>query len=359
MTEDTISGILDFSKRPLIISGPCSAETEKQVMDTAKGLKDLDKVDLFRAGIWKPRTYPGSFEGVGEVGFPWLKRVKEEYGFPLTVEVAKAKHVELCLENDIDVLWIGARSTTNPFVVQEIADAISGVDIPVMVKNPINPDIALWLGAIERLLKSGASRVAAIHRGFSNLGEKYYRNSPQWQIAIEFRRQFPDIPLICDPSHICGRRETIFEVSQKAIDLRYDGLMIESHIDPDHAWSDASQQLTPPAFGALMDRLTYRTEHMDDPPIQNELEMLRNNIDNIDETIIRLLANRMEISRKIGHYKKENSVTIFQSKRWNEIINRCVKLAIQEDLSEEFIINYIKAVHDESIDQQENIMNED
>lgn len=359
MIKDSKPGIIDFSKRPLIIAGPCSAETEEQVLSTAAGLHPLGLVDIFRAGIWKPRTYPGSFEGVGEIGFPWLKKVREEYGFPVTVEVANARHIELCLENEIDVLWIGARSTTNPFVVQEIANALRGVDIPVMVKNPINPDIALWLGSIERLLNVGITDVAAIHRGFSNLGEKYYRNRPQWQIAIEFRRQFPDVPLICDPSHICGRREILFEVSQKALDLRYDGLMIESHIDPDHAWSDASQQLTPEDFGSMIHRLTFRTEHSDDPPIQNELEMLRNNIDHIDETIIHLLANRMEISRKIGHYKKKNNVTIFQSKRWNEIINRSLELAKKGKLSEEFIIDYIKAVHDESIDQQENIMKEE
>lgn len=349
-------GIFHIKDQPLIIAGPCSAETEEQVLETAIRLKKTGKIDILRAGIWKPRTSPGSFEGVGAKGLPWLVEAKKQTGIPTTVEVANAKHVELCLEFDIDVLWIGARTTVNPFAVQEIADALRGIDIPVMVKNPINPDLALWLGSVERIKKAGIKNIAAIHRGFSNLAEKYYRNRPQWQIAIEFMRQSPDIPLICDPSHICGRRDILKDVSQKALDLDYDGLMIESHITPDDAWSDAAQQITPEALGSMLDSLIVREDYQDNAPIQTQLEYLRKEIDNIDDELVDLLNNRMKIAREIGLYKKENNITILQSKRWNEIINRVRAKAEQFRLGDDFVLRYLHAIHDESINQQEQVM---
>jgi len=347
---------LTKNKRPIVIAGPCSAETEEQVIETAKRLKKTGKSDIYRAGIWKPRTSPGSFEGVGTKGLPWLQKVKEITGFPTTVEVAKASHVELCLEFGIDILWIGARTTVNPFAVQEIADALRGVDIPVLVKNPINPDLALWNGSVQRIRKAGIKEVGAIHRGFSNLGEKYYRNRPQWQIAIEFMRQNPDMPMICDPSHICGRRDILQDVGQKAMDLDFDGLMIESHIDPDNAWSDAKQQITPEVFGTMVTDMKLRHDHEDNPKLQSKLDQMREVIDHIDEEILNSLSNRMAIARDIGAYKKENNMTIYQDKRWNEIIDKSKAQAQKSGLSVEFILKYISAVHDESINQQDIIM---
>ena len=346
-------------QRPFVISGPCSAETEEQVLQTAEELKSLGGINLFRAGIWKPRTRPDSFEGVGAIGLPWLQKVKEQFGFKVTTEVAKAKHVELCLEHDIDVLWIGARSTVNPFVVQEIAEALKGTDIPVMIKNPINPDLALWLGAVERLQKMGLTNLAVIHRGFSNLSENYYRNTPQWQIAIEFISHYPEIPIICDPSHICGRRDILFDVSQKALDLGYHGLMIESHIDPNNAWSDSAQQITPDQLKIFLNDLVYRETHANDSVVQNELVRLRDKIDSIDDSIIQLIVDRMLIAKDIGIYKKEHNMTIFQAKRWAEILKRMHILAEKGGLSDAFITEYIKAIHDESIDQQERVMKDD
>ncbi|NNL90937.1 MAG: bifunctional 3-deoxy-7-phosphoheptulonate synthase/chorismate mutase type II [Saprospiraceae bacterium] len=347
---------LTKDKRPIVIAGPCSAETEEQVLETAVRLKKTGKSDIFRAGIWKPRTSPGSFEGVGTKGLPWLQKVKEQTGFPVTVEVAKASHVELCLEFNVDILWIGARTTVNPFAVQEIADALKGVDIPVLIKNPINPDLALWNGSIERIKKAGVKEVGAIHRGFSNLGEKYYRNRPQWQIAIEFMRLNPDLPMICDPSHICGRRDILQDVGQKAMDLDFDGLMIESHIDPDNAWSDAKQQITPEVFGKMITEMKLRHDFEDNPRLQSKLEQLRETIDHIDEEILNALSNRMTIVREIGQYKKDNNMTIYQDKRWNEIIEKSKEQASKSGLSDAFIIKYISSVHDESIDQQAKIM---
>ena len=349
---------LTRTKRPIVIAGPCSAETEDQVLDTGRRLFKTGKVDIYRAGIWKPRTRPNSFEGVGAKGLPWLQKVKELTGFPLTVEVAKASHVDLCLEFGIDILWIGARTTVNPFAVQEIADALRGVDIPVLVKNPINPDLALWLGAVERMEKVGIKEIGAIHRGFSNLGEKFYRNRPQWQIALNFRRKRPDLPMINDPSHICGRRDILQEVGQKAMDLNFDGLMIESHIDPDNAWSDAKQQITPEVLGKMITEMKLRFDHEDDLPIQSQLEYLRQEINHIDDELINLFSNRMSIARKIGTYKKENNMTILQEKRWNEIIEKSKMQAHAKGLSEAFIIRMINAIHDESIDQQEKIFKE-
>ena len=341
--------------RPLIIAGPCSVESETQLMETAIRLKNTGSVDMIRGGIWKPRTRPNSFEGVGAIGLPWMKKVKERPGLPVTTEVAKASHVELCLEFDIDVLWIGARTTVNPFAVQEIADALKGVDIPVMVKNPINPDLALWLGAVERLQKVGLNKLGAIHRGFSFSGEKYYRNRPQWQYPIDFKQAMPEIPMINDPSHICGRRDILQKVSQKAMDLNFDGLMIESHITPDEAWSDAKQQITPKVFGELIKNLILREYDPSNTPQRTEMEKLRKQINLIDDELINLLSSRMAVARSIGEYKKENNITILQSDRWKLIQDRYRHMAKVHDLSEDFIIRFIKSVHDESINQQEKI----
>lgn len=342
-------------KRPVVIAGPCSAETEEQVLETAKRLKATGKMDIFRAGIWKPRTRPNSFEGVGVTGLPWMKRVKEEVGLPTTVEVANAKHVELCLAFGIDILWIGARTTVNPFAVQEIAESLRGVDIPIMVKNPINPDLALWMGGIERLAQVGVKEIGAIHRGFSNLGEKFYRNRPQWQIALEFMRKMPEIPIYCDPSHICGRRDILQEVSQKAMDLDFNGLMIETHIDPDNAWSDAKQQITPETFGTMVTEMVLREDYEDNPVLQSKLDYMRQEIDHIDDELVNLLSNRMKVARDIGEYKKENNMTILQQKRWNDILEKAKVVSNERGLSEGFIIKFINAIHEESINQQEEI----
>lgn len=343
------------AKRPLLIAGPCSVESEEQLLSTAKKLKATGRVDIIRGGIWKPRTRPNSFEGVGAIGLPWMKKVKEETGLPVTTEVAKASHVKLALEFGIDILWIGARTTVNPFAVQEIADALRGVDIPVMVKNPINPDLGLWLGAVERLQKAGLNRIAAIHRGFSFSGEKYYRNRPQWQYAIDFKTEMPNVPMINDPSHICGRRDILAKVSQKAMDLNMDGLMIESHINPDEAWSDAKQQITPEVYGKMIENLILRDYNPKDNPQRTELEKLRKEINLIDDELMTLLSSRMAIARNIGAYKKENNVTILQSARWQEILEKYKQKAKSHDLSDEFITRFIKAVHDESINQQEQV----
>lgn len=345
------------SKKPLVIAGPCSAETEEQVMQSCTRLFRTGKVDMLRAGIWKPRTRPGSFEGVGAKGLPWMQKVKELLGLPVTVEVAKASHVELCLEFGIDVLWVGARTTVNPFAMQEIADALRGVDIPVMVKNPINPDLALWMGGCERLQKAGITELGAIHRGFSNTSEKVFRNKPQWQIPIEFKRLNPEIPMICDPSHICGRRDLLQDISQKAMDLNFDGLMIESHIDPDNAWSDAAQQITPEVLGQLIEDLVLREYDPENVPEKDKLAQLRSQIDLVDDELINLLSSRMNIARDIGKFKKENNITILQSARWNDILDKYIAKAKKADLSEDFITKIIKSVHDESINQQENIIN--
>ncbi len=346
---------LTKEKKPIVIAGPCSAETEEQVLETGRRIFKTGKVDIFRAGIWKPRTRPGSFEGVGVKGLPWCQKVKALTGMPITVEVAKASHIDACLAFDIDILWIGARTTVNPFAVQELADALKGVDIPVLVKNPINPDLALWLGAIERFQKSGIKEIGAIHRGFSNLGEKYYRNRPQWQIPLEFMRRMPDIPMINDPSHICGRRDILQEVGQKAMDLDFDGLMIESHIDPDNALSDAKQQITPEVLGQMITDMVLREDYEDEPIKQSEIQYLRQEINSIDDELINLLSNRMKVVREIGAYKKNNNMTILQQKRWNDIIEKSKIQAAKSGLSEEFIIKFINAIHNESIDQQEQV----
>jgi chorismate mutase len=344
------------AKKPLLIAGPCSAETETQVIETAQRLKATGQIDILRAGIWKPRTRPGAFEGVGAKGLPWLQKAKEITGLPVAVEVAKASHVALCLEFGVDVMWIGARTTVNPFAVQEIADALKGIDIPVLLKNPINPDLALWLGGMERLQNAGLRQLAAIHRGFSNAGEKIYRNRPQWQIAIDFKTAMPDIPMINDPSHICGRRDLLARVAQKAMDLDFDGLIIESHITPDQAWSDAAQQITPEVYGQLINDLIIRQLDPSTMTEKTKLDRLRKDIDMIDEELMGMLASRMKIAREIGQYKKENNMTILQKSRWQEVLEKYLERGVQNGLSEEFITKFIKSIHDESIDQQSKVM---
>jgi len=344
------------NKKPLIIAGPCSAESEDQIMTTATALAKQN-VDLFRAGIWKPRTRPNSFEGVGVVGLKWLKKVKQETGLRTTTEVAKAAHVYECLKHGIDALWIGARTTVNPFAVQEIADALEGTDIPVMVKNPINPDLNLWIGGIERIYKAGITRIAVIHRGFSAYGETKYRNIPRWQIPIELKRRYPDLMVICDNSHICGRRDILGEVAQEAYDLNFDGLMTETHPDPDEAWSDAKQQITPAVFADLVAGLKLRSAGSADAAVEADLNGMREKINHIDAELIKLLGDRMKVAQNIGNYKKDNNVSILQPTRWEEILKKATADGANNGLSEDFISVYLKAVHQESINHQTKIMN--
>ncbi len=345
-------------KKPLIISGPCSAETEEQVLATALALAKTGKVDVLRAGIWKPRTRPGSFEGIGPKGLPWLQKAKELTGMPTTVEVATAKQVEDALHFGVDILWIGARTTVNPFSVQDVADALKGVKIPVLIKNPINPDLELWIGAVERIQKAGIEKVGLIHRGFSSYGNTEYRNAPMWHLAIELKRRHPELPMICDPSHISGRRDILQAVSQEAIDLDYDGLMLETHVDPDNAWSDAKQQITPEKFGELLSNITWRHERTDQKEFNTALEKLRNQINGIDDEIMLLLGNRMKIAEKIGQYKKENNITILQTNRWNEILDRGIRAGEKLGLTKDFVLKYFDAVHLESINRQNKVMND-
>ena len=341
---------------PLVVAGPCSAETEDQVLKIAHELKDSD-VNYFRAGIWKPRTRPGNFEGVGALGLKWLQKVKAETGMKTATEVANAAHVKLALEHDIDLLWIGARSTVSPFIVQEIADALEGTDKIVLVKNPVNPDLALWLGGIERLYSADIKNLGVIHRGFSTYEKTRYRNNPEWQIAIELQNRFPDLPLICDPSHITGKRDMIFEVSQTALDLNFNGLMIETHVDPDNAWSDAAQQVTPDTLIQMMEDLKIRKETDTEAEYRNSLNTLRTQIDVIDHQLIDILGKRMKIADAIGALKKDKNVAVLQSKRWNEILGKMILEGEQNKLSEEFILRVFKAIHQESINHQEKIMN--
>jgi chorismate mutase len=345
-----------WNKRPLIISGPCSAETEEQVLETARRLAATGKVNMLRAGIWKPRTKPGLFEGIGTKGLPWLLKAKQETGLPTTVEVATAKHVQDALQFDVDVLWIGARTTVNPFSVQEVADALKGVDIPVLIKNPINPDLELWSGAIERLQKAGLTDIGMIHRGFSSYGNTQFRNAPMWHLPIEMKRRFPEMLLVCDPSHICGNRTMLQDVSQKSIDLDFGGLMIESHIDPDNAWSDAKQQITPERLSEMLGDLVWREENISTQEFITALATLREQINHIDDELLTLIGQRMKIADKIGQYKRDNNVTILQTNRWNEILDRAVAKGESLGLSKEFIIRYFDAVHLESISHQNKIM---
>lgn len=341
-------------RRPLVVSGPCSAETEEQVMTTAKGLARVG-IKIFRAGIWKPRTKPGGFEGVGAPGLQWLKRVKEETGMYVATEVATREHVFESLEAGVDVLWVGARTAVNPFAMQDVADALRGVDIPIFVKNPVNPDLELWVGAILRLYGAGIRRIAAIHRGFSSYEKKIYRNLPLWHIPIELRRRMPDLPVICDPSHIGGKRELIAPLCQQAMDLNFNGLIIESHCNPDEAWSDASQQITPEELDDVLNHLVIR----DSTQTTESLAELRRQIDGVDESLLELLARRMRISREIGVYKKEHHMPILQTPRYGEILEKRTKAGAALDLHPDFVQAVLKKIHEESVRQQMIIMNKE
>jgi chorismate mutase len=340
-------------QRPIIIAGPCSAETEEQVMTTARELAS-NGIKIFRAGIWKPRTKPGGFEGICVEGLSWLKKVKEETGMLVATEVATKDHVFEALKAGVDILWIGARTTVNPFAVQEIADALKGVDKPVLVKNPVNPDLELWIGAFERLNKAGIKRLGAIHRGFSTYDKKLYRNLPLWHIPIELRRRLPQLPIFCDPSHIGGKRELIASLSQQAMDLSFDGLIVESHCNPDCAWSDAAQQITPDVLNYVLNLLVIR----DSNQTTESLSELRSQIDGIDEQLLELLSKRMRISREIGVYKKEHNMPILQSPRYNEILEKRSNMGAAMDLNTEFVKGILREIHEESVRQQMIIMNE-
>jgi len=338
-------------KRPLIISGPCSAETEEQVMETARALA-AHGIKIFRAGIWKPRTKPGGFEGNGVTALSWLKRVKTELGMYTAVEVATPAHVVEALAYDVDILWIGARTSANPFAVQDLADALEGLDIPVLIKNPVNPDLDLWIGAIERIYNAGIRRIGAIHRGFSSYDKKIYRNLPQWHIPIELHRQIPNLPIICDPSHIGGKRELIAPLCQQAMDLNFDGLIIESHCNPEKAWSDASQQVTPEVLDFILNTLVIR----DTNQTTENLSALRRQIDELDNSLLELLARRMRVSEEIGQYKKEHNMPILQSQRYDEILQKRVSQAEQMDMDGEFMKTVLVAIHEESIRHQQEVM---
>ena len=341
---------------PLVIAGPCSAETEEQVLKIAHELKNSD-VSIFRAGIWKPRTRPGGFEGVGEIGLKWMQKAKAETGLLMAIEVANANHVKLALQYDIDVLWIGARTTVNPFAVQEIADALQNTNKIVLIKNPVNPDLSLWIGGLERLHQAGIKNLGVIHRGFSTYEKTKFRNNPEWQIAIDIQNRFPNLPLICDPSHITGKRDMIQEVSQQALDLNYDGLMIETHFDPDNAWSDAAQQVTPAALKQIFVDLKMRKETDENAEWNKAMALQRAYIDELDTKLIEILGKRMKLAEKIGQLKKEKNVAILQNKRWNEILGRMILDGENKGLNEDFILRIYKAIHQESIAHQEKIIN--
>ena len=351
-----LSEWLTDNAHPLIIAGPCSAETEEQVMTTARQISVIPDVKVFRAGIWKPRTRPKDFEGTGDKGLQWLQNVKKETGLLTCVEVAKPQHAEACLKAGIDILWIGARTTVNPFYIQEIADALAGTDVPIMIKNPVNPDLKLWMGAFERFYNTGKRKLIAIHRGFYFFNKSEYRNAPMWEIPIELKRQFPSLPIITDPSHICGKRDMIFAVSQKAMDLEMDGLMIEAHCNPDKALTDARQQLSPGQLQELLASLIIR-EKTGNVEIQSKLEQLRCEIDKLDAEMIEVLSKRFGIVREIGNYKKENNITILQQKRWDYILSDRTGAAAREGITVDFINRLLELIHDESIQIQTEIMN--
>ncbi len=342
---------------PLVIAGPCSAESEKQVLEVAHELKNTDAT-IFRAGVWKPRTRPGTFEGNGAKALPWLLKVKEETGMLTAVEIANAQHAKLALEFDIDLLWIGARTSVNPFAVQEIADAIQGTDKIVLVKNPINPDPALWIGAIERFYKMGVTNLGAIHRGFSSFRKSKYRNIPSWQIPIDLKTKYPLLPIINDPSHICGNREGILEVSQTALDLKFDGLMIETHCHPDDAWSDASQQIKPTRLVEIMDELKVRKPRFEREESVSKLNAFRKEINEKDDQLLEILSERMQIVANIGKAKKASNVAVLQNTRWNEILGKVIEKGEEQGLTQGFIEKIFKAIHQESIAHQEKIINE-
>jgi chorismate mutase len=357
LTIQPLENWLKTEKGPLVIAGPCSAETEDQLVATAHLIAKTGRVSALRAGIWKPRTRPGEFEGIGSIGLKWLSRAKEETGLPTAVEVATAKHVEEALKAGVDILWVGARSTANPFTVQEIADALKGVDVPVMVKNPVNPDLSLWIGALERVNNAGITKLAAIHRGFSSYEKTAFRNEPMWDLAISLKTHVPHLPLINDPSHITGNRDLIPYIAQKALDLDMQGLMIESHIDPTVAWTDAKQQVTPAALLQIIEHLTLRKPEIKGAELNDKLAVLRNEIDKIDDLVIQKMAERMQIVEKIGNYKKENGITILQVNRWDEILNKRTSYARALKLSTEFTEKLLELIHSESIRKQTEIMN--
>jgi len=344
---------------PLLISGPCSLESEKQALDTAKLLAKDKRVFVYRGGVWKPRTRPGSFEGVGSIGLKWLQLVKQETGLPVGTEVANAQHTEEAMKAGLDVLWIGARSTASPFVVQEIADVVKGSDAVVMVKNPVNPDVQLWIGAIERVYQAGIKNIVAIHRGFTPFRETKYRNYPNWQTVIELRRLMPNLPIICDPSHIAGKREFLYEISQKAFDMGLEGLMLESHIDPSCALSDAAQQLTPADLAKLLDRLVIRHETANNPEFENRLDVLRNRIDSIDAELLETLSSRVAIVKQIGRYKKENNVTALQINRWAQLMEDRINIGKKMDLNDSFVKTLFQLIHEDSVRMQTEIMDEE
>lgn len=340
------------SKRPVVIAGPCSAETEEQVMETAKDLAK-NGVRIFRAGIWKPRTKPGGFEGVGSVGLTWLQEVKKETGMLVATEVANKQHVEEALNAGVDVLWIGARTSANPFAMQEIADSLVGADVPVLVKNPVNPDLELWIGAMQRIYNAGIRQIGAIHRGFSAYGKHLYRNMPQWHIPIELRRRMPELTLICDPSHIGGKRELVAPLSQQAMDMGFDGLIVESHCDPDSAWSDKSQQVTPEVLNFILNMLVVR----DTTQTTESLTLLRQQIDQIDNDLLEALSKRMRISREIGQYKKEHSMPVVQTGRYDDILNSRAAAAEELGMNGDFMKMVYQAIHEESVRQQIEVLN--
>ena len=341
------------NERPFVIAGPCSAETEEQVMTTARQLA-MKGCHNFRAGVWKPRTKPGGFEGNGEKALPWMKQVKDETHMLISTEVATPEHVELALKYDMDILWIGARTTANPFAMQALADSLRGMDIPVFVKNPVNPDLELWIGAMERLNQAGIKRLGAIHRGFSSFEQKIYRNAPMWQIPIELHRRIPDLPIICDPSHIGGKRELIAPLCQQAMDLGFDGLIVESHCDPDKAWSDAKQQVTPEVLDYILSLLIIRDENITTENIQQ----LRKQIDELDNQLMELLAKRMDVCREIGRYKKEHNMTVLQTSRYNEILEKRGVQGSLTGMAPEFVAKVFESIHEESVRQQIEIVNQ-
>ena len=351
-----MSSWVDTGGKPLVIAGPCSAETEDQVRDTVRQIKAEGYANVIRAGVWKPRTRPGSFEGMGEAALPWLVDAKKETGLPIAVEVATPQHIELALKYGVDILWVGARTTVNPFNVQDLADALQGVDVPVLIKNPVNPDLALWIGAFERINRAGIKKLGAIHRGFSNAQETKYRNSPMWNIAIELKTMFPELPMIGDPSHMAGKRAYLFELAQRALDLNYDGLIIESHRDPDKAWSDASQQLTPHALGEMLHELHVRkAEYGTD--YQSQLDTLRSKLDNLDRELLEALGTRMSLVEQLGEYKRDNNVAVLQMDRWRQLRKNRADLGKQLNLYPDFVEELFELIHMASIRKQTEVMN--
>ncbi len=344
---------------PLLISGPCSLESEEQTLETARLLAKDDRVFVYRGGVWKPRTRPGSFEGVGSIGLKWLQMVKQETGLPVGTEVANAQHTEEALKAGLDVLWIGARSTASPFVVQEIADVVKGTNAVVMIKNPVNPDVQLWMGAVERIHQAGIKNIVAIHRGFTPFRETKYRNYPNWKTFIELKRLLPNLPIICDPSHIAGKREYLLEISQKAFDMGMEGLMLESHRDPSSALSDAAQQLTPADLGKLLDKLVIRYENINNPDFENQLDVLRNRIDSIDSELLEMLSSRVAIVKQIGKYKKDNDVTALQINRWTQLMESRVNMGKNLELNETFVKILFQLIHEDSVRMQTEIMDEE